>query len=249
MRVLLVGDTHANTRWFEDVVIPVGVSHGVDAFCQLGDFGAWSESSEFLAAARRSPVPFYFLDGNHENHDLLGRLSAGSRAPVSLGGNLVYMPRASSQVWGGVRVGFLGGAVSIDRGYRTAGYDWFAGEGLSPGDVEAAADLAGCSILLTHDAPAGFELPLPPVRDSVWLTALADCDRHRGTLAGVLDVIRPQLLVHGHYHRYWNRDVTYSWGACRVVGLSRDEGLPSEHMMLLECSGAAWSLAPVSNEF
>lgn len=247
MRVLLVGDTHGNVSWLQEIVLPTGVALGVDAFCQLGDFGAWSETDSFLDAARRSPVPFFFLDGNHENHEVLARLTQGVRSPVSFGGNLVYLPRATSLTWDGVRVGFLGGAVSIDRGYRTPGYDWFAAEELSSGDVEAASTLAGCTVLFTHDAPAGFELPLAPVRDDVWLSALPACGRHRDTLAAVLGIVRPQLVVHGHYHRHWDREVAYPWGSCRVVGLNRDESDPSEHLALFECSGSAWSLTDVSS--
>jgi hypothetical protein len=244
VRVLLVGDTHGNIGWLRSVVYPAADLVSADAICQLGDFGFWAD--DFLKAARSSPVPFFFLDGNHENHDLLRELVAGSRAPFSFGGNLIYLPRGSSLEWGGVVVGFLGGAVSIDRGYRTAGLDWFAAEAIDEHDLAAAENLQGCRVLLTHDAPSGFELPLPPVQDPVWRSQLPACEDHRERLADVVDRVRPELVVHGHYHARWDRIVEREWGSYRLRGLSEDGSAPEHHLSVLDCTDGDWSLSDLS---
>lgn len=245
MRVLLVGDTHGNTGWLERLVLPAATRFDADAICQLGDFGIWSESGAFLEAARCSPVPFFFIDGNHEDHRILARISKGSREPVDLGGSLTYMPRGATAVWGGVSVAFLGGAVSIDRRYRTEGRYWFAEEALSADDVAAVLRL-DCQVLLTHDTPSGFPLPLPPVTNPLWLSQLPSCDAHRDLLGVVVDGVRPEILVHGHYHRRWDIRLDRPWGSCRVVGLSEDGSDPLDHMLLLDCDGGTWEVSELT---
>ena len=76
MRVLLVGDTHANTAWLTGAVIPAAQRENADFILQLGDFGWWPggpAGDAFIETARRSPVPLWWIDGNHEHHDDLAQ--------------------------------------------------------------------------------------------------------------------------------------------------------------------------------
>ena len=41
MRALLVGDTHANTRWLEQTVTRAAIAQDAELIIQLGDFGFW----------------------------------------------------------------------------------------------------------------------------------------------------------------------------------------------------------------
>jgi hypothetical protein len=250
MRVLLVGDTHANTMWLENVVLKGAESLNVDAVCQLGDFGYWPSSPVFLETARKSPVPFFFLDGNHEHFPTLYRdVEEASRRdglsatePVCLGGNLWYLPRGARLVWGGVRVGVLGGANSIDRGLRTRGVDWFEEEAVTSADVAKLGAGGLCQVLLTHDAPAAANLPMPVPAERAWLCELAVCERGRETLNDAVDAVQPELVVHGHYHRRWVLPVTRSWGSYQVVGLSEDGSDVAGNLALLECENGEFSL-------
>lgn len=76
-RILLAGDTHGQI-WQIDYLIEQVKRFDVDAIIQLGDFGYWEHTYEgvgFLKlleeALAEVDIPFYWLDGNHENHPLL----------------------------------------------------------------------------------------------------------------------------------------------------------------------------------
>jgi hypothetical protein len=98
---------------------------------------------------------------------------------------------------------FLGGAVSVDRAYRTAGWDWFPEE--VPGDAQlaAAADGGPADVVVAHEAPAG----------GAWLgrrlrAGAADWPEREIVAAGqfqkklrlVFDAVRPGHWWHGHHH-------------------------------------------------
>ncbi len=128
MRVLLVGDTHANIRWLTRTVIPSAVRKNADLILQVGDFGWWPGNDvgdAFIAPARQSPVPFWWIDGNHEHHDdLVRRRDAAGLdrvEPLPLGGNLTHLPRGARLDLDGVRGLVCGGAHSIDRQLRNPG--------------------------------------------------------------------------------------------------------------------------------
>ena len=250
MRVLLVGDTHANAMWLENVVLKAAESLNVDAICQLGDFGYWPSSPVFLETAQQSPVPFFFLDGNHEHFPTLygdadearRRDGLAETEPVCLGGSLWYLPRGARLEWGGVQLAVLGGANSIDRSIRKAGVDWFAEEAVTLADVERLRTGGLCQVLLCHDAPSGASLPLSVPSELSWRQELATCEAGRELLNESVDAVRPELVVHGHYHRRWSIAVEREWGRYTVVGLSEDGSDIAGNMALLECDGGAFTL-------
>src|SRR6266511_1602211 len=105
MRVLLVGDTHGNALGLERAVFPAAREHAADVIFQVGDFGWWPRSptsAAFLDAARRAPVPLWWIDGNHEDHASPRSAStraahAGNEGLVHLGGSLFFVPRARTR--------------------------------------------------------------------------------------------------------------------------------------------------------
>ena len=237
---LLVGDTHANARWMENVVLPNAAAQGVQTVIVVGDFGYWQEASRFLqivnSAKERFGLEVWFLDGNHEQHSLLAHDAAACRvegdeprSPVRLGESLVYLPRGAVVEVAGLSVLAMGGAASIDRLQRHVGVDWFYEELLSDADIaagqRAALGLGGVDVLLCHDAPAGWTVPgLIPYDHlpSSWARVLPECWDHRRRLADVYAVAEPKMVVHGHYHSAYELEVDEDWGAVRVVGLNCD---------------------------
>lgn len=244
MDVLLVGDTHGNTRWWTGEVIPAALAHGVELIVQLGDFGYWSDTSRFVQTVSAAPVPVLFLDGNHEHHPQLraavearrARVQLNPTAPVPLSGSLVYLPRGARLLWDGVRVAALGGAHSIDRRLRTPDVDWFAEEGVTTADLDRLTGGGQADVLLTHDVPTGAAVPLidRSLLPHAWSAELPACDAHRQLLARAVDDVRPSLLVHGHYHVRWSGELQRPWGRCEVLGLDRD-GHGADAMALLRC--------------
>lgn len=248
MRILLVGDTHGNRRWWEHGVLPCAQRYEVDLVCQVGDFGYWPDRSgrwdAFLATVAASPVPVFFLDGNHEDHRALGEAVADARAgsspdrssPVHLGGSLSYLPRGSRLTWDGVRIAVLGGAHSIDRRLRTPGVDWFKEESVALEDLDLLAAGGPADVLLTHDVPASAPVAGLPLEQmpQVWRTELADALAHRMLVERGLDAVEAPLLVHGHFHVSWCHRLERPWGVCEVHGLDRD-GTGAAAFALLEC--------------
>ena len=55
--------------------------------------------------------------------------------------------------------------------------------------------------------------------------------------------MRPQLIVHGHYHSGYTLEVDTEWGGMQAHGLDCDGATDS--LAILECAGGEWSLTPV----
>jgi len=248
MRILVVGDTHGNRRWWETEVLPRAERAEADLICQLGDFGYWPQrhgpAREFIKTVAESPIPVLFLDGNHEDHVSLRAAVAEVRArtplnptsPVPLGGSLLYLPRGARLVWGGVRVAALGGAHSIDRLMRTPGLDWFKEESIDLDDLELLASGGSVDVLLTHDVPAGAPVQGLPLEEmpNAWRGEIPDALAHRILVQQGLDAVRPSVLLHGHFHTSWHHRLERPWGVCDVHGLDRDT-TGAAAFALLEC--------------
>ncbi len=117
MRVLIVGDIHGQFRELADVLCQVQSDYGIEAAIQVGDFGFFKEPMRQLALdSLRFPVPLYVIDGNHEDHVWLQRalLTPAERHWIE-GANLIFQGRPSGCLLGSSRIGFLGGALHVDR--------------------------------------------------------------------------------------------------------------------------------------
>jgi hypothetical protein len=229
VRLLLVGDSHANATWWARAVVPAAVRARADRIIQLGDFGFWPrhpDGRRFLtivtAGVTRSGIPVDFLDGNHEDHASLRRRAA---APYEVAAGVRHLPRGSRFAYDGVRFLALGGAHSIDRPLRKVGVNWFAEETLDLADLERAESGAPVDVLLAHDTFAGYDLPgtlpvddLPP-----WLARELTASRaHRTLVREIVDAVQPELVVHGHYHSRYRARVALGAHVVQVEGLDCD---------------------------
>lgn len=189
----------------------------------LGDFGlVWSnppsaEDEWWLRWLDRYPAKVLFVDGNHENHDLLDAM------PVTewMGGrvhevtpNVLHLMRG--EVFdlpdgdGTTRVLAFGGARSHDVPWRTEGLDWWPRELPDEGDFRNACeslDAVGWRVdyVLSHDCPSVCKLSvmLPPSLYS--LGDYGESARWKDDrLNGYLDEIDARLdykaWYFGHYH-------------------------------------------------
>lgn len=254
MRVLLVGDTHGNGAWLQRVVFAAAEHHEADVILQVGDFGWWPRISlydAFRSMARRAPVPLWWIDGNHEDHAGLARDVAAAGGPtacglVELGGNLSFVPRGTRLDLDGVSLLACGGAHSIDRAARTVGIDWFAEEHVTDADVDRCVEGGPVDVFIGHDAPAGWTIPDLPSDHGLpglWRAELPACWDHRRQLARITDRVRPQLVVHGHYHSAYRVRVDAGWGPVEVVGLSED-GTPG-NLAVLDGVDGSWHIRTV----
>jgi hypothetical protein len=212
-KVFLAGDWHGNREWAVHCFRSASAA-GCPVMLQLGDFGLWPGREEawldhVQSLAADFNVEFFWIDGNHENHDWLDGCGTGL---VSLRPAVTWVSRGTRWEWSGVRFGALGGAVSIDRFLRRAGVNWWPQEIVSEEDVKRLGD-GELDVLVSHASPvpAGRPLRLP--------RSIADDVRSvRVRIASAVANTRPRLVVHGHHHIRHTSELSTS----RIEGFSRD---------------------------
>lgn len=220
-RVLLLGDTHGQAGWIK-MACRTAKHNGCPIILQLGDFGYWPHYGTgrvFLEEVTRHLTKYglelWWVDGNHENHDMLAKQPQDENG-FWRDGPIVYISRGARWEWGGRTFLGCGGAYSIDKHYRIEGESWWAGETITEADLmRCGAEHA--DVLVTHDAPWGaanvIGYETVGAKDDYPESA-----SNRKRVAALCDAITPLLNVHGHYH---HRNTTL-YKSTRVEGFGRD---------------------------
>ncbi len=231
--VLLAGDWHGNTQWATWVVDKSQeiLQTPRPLIIQLGDFGIWDSDAgrQYLNSLNwhleEADAELLFLDGNHENHPLLNEMVSKRGNPdgtSQIRKNIRYMPRGFRFSLGDPELNrtfmALGGAVSVDKVFRTEGRDWWPGEVLSDAEVELAKDGGHVWAMLAHDAPKSAYLPLPPWPKGWDIADFAKAEAHRDVMQDVVNSVRPELYIHGHYHLRFRQEVN----GMKIVSIDAD---------------------------
>lgn len=217
MRVLIVGDVHDRHRELAETLRRVQTDFGIGAAIQVGDFGFGREPMARLRAERiRFPVPLHAIDGNHEDHRWLHRaLLSGAARAWQQEANLVYQPRGSVVRLGTSTVGFLGGALHVDRPQDHNLFVRFPNYILRHQREQAAAlfNRERPELLVTHSCPAGIGIGVrasPDLEHGVAEHIVrAGFDPGPGDDCGETELrelwraleYRPRGWVFGHFHR------------------------------------------------
>lgn len=142
---------------------------------------------QFKSEPNVGSTKVYWCGGNHEDWDSLDALENNEIWP-----NVFYMKRNSVLTLNdGRNVLFIGGALSIDKAWRTPGDSWFAQETISQKDIFELPDVQ-VDIVISHTAPQSF----PCVDEKVEFEH--DCSRD--ALDYVLQKYHPKLWYFGHFH-------------------------------------------------
>lgn len=202
--VLVLGDIHG--RWARASNTYHKASKemdNIDLLIQVGDFGYWPKYRE--AWTKRFSHPCWWIDGNHENFDMLNQVDdpdhgfnafQGSPGWDDMIEQWEYKPRGTIE--SGIL--FVGGASSIDKDLRTPGVDWFAAENISsPQQRRILEGIDSYSperihTVISHDCPTSFDLT--PILNGPEFN-----DSNRKFLEEVRRIVRPDRWFFGHYHR------------------------------------------------
>lgn len=234
----LAGDWHGNTRWAMDAVRRLAVDHRVTTLLHLGDFGIWPgpPGEAYLHKVDRvchqHNVRLLVTPGNHENWPRINRTPVEARDDIGpvvwLRDHIAVLPRGHRFTLNDRSVVSLGGAPSVDFEHRTPGKDWWVEEMIGHNEAAVAAAAGRAEIMLTHDSPGSpwctrKVAHVCTTNSGGWSTAAlayAAVGRQRLTLA--FQGVRPDVLVHGHYHVADEAVVTHRGHTCRVVALHMD---------------------------
>src|SRR4029078_12562241 len=160
-RIAIAGDWHANTAWARKM-IDHAKEQGATAIIHLGDFG-WNYPRFFVAdmprMLRRAGLVCYWVDGNHEDFPRLQAYPIGPGGLRKVAASLFHLPRGHRFPLGGVRFLACGGAVSVDRHRRVEGHTWWPQETITAQDIAACEHGGKTDVLLSHDCPAGVDIP------------------------------------------------------------------------------------------
>ena len=233
MAIYLTGDTHCGydiDKLRDGSFDETGLTRD-DFMIILGDFGfiwtpeceldvltreayeQWKDEQFWLDWLEAKPYTTLWIDGNHENFDLLATYPEaewhGGKVHV-IRPHVLHLERAQIFDIGGKTFFTMGGAYSTDKDRRREGESWWPQEVPSAAEraaAEAALDAAGWKVdyVLTHAAPSSalreidpdWPFILQPEEYTDWLQSIAD----RLTFA---------RWFHGHYHvdRWWDTTFT-----------------------------------------
>lgn len=108
--------------------------------------------------------------------------------------NIRIIPRTHYWEWGGVKFASLGGANSIDKGYRVLGLSWWEEEEITAKQVESLNGVHA-DVLITHDCTAetakklhrDFQENAPSSQSALWV---GEAQKITGA----------RIVVSGHHH-------------------------------------------------
>ena len=263
---MIVGDAHGQHQRVAEGLRQAQTDFRIAAAIQVGDFGFYQD---LMGRAReeglRYPVPLHVIDGNHEDHAWLRRaLLLGMARRWQKESNLVYQPRPSVAVFGSSKVGFLGGALHVDRPQRHDLFSGFPNYILRRQREHAAAlfNRERPELIVTHSCPARIGIGIqgstemqPGVAEHITAAGFdpgPEDDRGEVELSRLwLDLAyRPRAWVFGHFHRPHQAAVDGTLFHC----VSDDLDSPSralviwdtEEKRLLLCPADPSAVSPVS---
>jgi Icc-related predicted phosphoesterase len=205
MSILFAGDTHGNNRHIA-YLFETAKREGCDTIFQVGDFGYWPHDDRGLlflcnvdAHIQDTGIQFYWIDGNHDNHDAIAAMpvSDDGLRYLTMDGGLVHVPRGASLYIDNLLIMGYGGAFSIDRKYRTLGESYWEGETIDWHDCLLAGHRMRQQkpdVLVTHDAPAGFPL------GNVYKGEFRETTASRSALRTLMLTVEPRRVICGHWH-------------------------------------------------
>lgn len=207
-RVAFAGCWHAQSGPARDAM-RAAAEAGVTVLVHTGDFLYTHPVADRLVAAVEEEagtlgMTVVVVRGNHDDPGIYAKAAATARRRKPADGfarlspRVLHAPNGMRWTWQGVTFAALGGAHSVDRAARRVGESWWRGEVASTREVTQVVRGGAADVLITHDIPAGADLPFPPDPPDWW--DVTGANSHRDRLRSAVEGIRPAWVIGGHMH-------------------------------------------------
>ena len=204
--ILLLGDIHGNVSVLRKAV-GIATEVGAAAIIQVGDFGLMPKGGleeGFHRVAKDSPIPIYFIDGNHDDCQRWVQLREVTR--IWEDSNLFYIPRGTVMELDGRTIAFMGGAASIDKDSRLRnGWHWDEFENIHPSEVLRLfknAEGKNIDMLITHDTPTSVTAAHFDDSGKLWFGVGKDWhDHNMDVIQKIWDNLGNPQIYCGHMHK------------------------------------------------
>lgn len=222
MSIYITGDIHGEPERFDSKNLlskDLNITAN-DVVIICGDFGMpwynpWSEEEKYyLEWLEKKPFTILFIDGNHENFDLLNRFPIiekfGGKVH-QLKHNIFHLMRGEIFEIQGKTFFTFGGATSTDKDWRTAHVSWWQEENFSPAEFENAINNLEkvdftVDYVITHTAPARFVDSVPEAVERI-----KDCKTSM-LLSDLEPMLKYKKWFFGHFHiDYYREDSIAAW--------------------------------------
>lgn len=216
MKILIAGDVHGQLGRLAYLQHKVQEQLPECTTCiQVGDFGYYPEFLDSFPM--KFPMDTYAIDGNHENHVWLRKVLEMDHPKRWLErNNLRFVDRGDVLELGGATIGFVGGAMNVDR-KNTGSTRLCYNNYVSNKDVKKALEnfhKYQLDLMVTHSCPVdiGVNTPGHPyfqpfIKELICdpfnlpMVPLNDCGEHALTdLWNGLEH-KPGTWVYGHFHK------------------------------------------------
>lgn len=222
-KCLVCGDLHGNWLYARQV-FEKAKRNDCTRIIQVGDMGIWpgDQGEQYInqisKMAQKFNIDFIFLPGNHEDYNQLDKFEKDFEYEIGelmeIKPRLFYTGKYNKIELADKQIGFVGGAVSIDRKWRTLNKSWWNQEQLSKTQAQAAMAMGKVDYLFTHDCPQAH-----PFGQYFNMVVDLESSLHRQRISDVAKVLDPSVWFHGHMHHY----AEYLFGQnCKVYGLDCD---------------------------
>ena len=215
MRFFITGDTHGELDRVYNWIDRMNFNNSDINVIIAGDAGiCWRKDKKDLKQTINFHEDNYnfhiwFIDGNHENFDVLKSFEPDEYGIVNLSLHIHYLPRGTGLYLAtdnGVKsVIFCGGADSLDKIYRIPHLSWWADEAITEEDInkclEHKKDIKKVDYIITHCCPYSVF-----IKNRTYLITLLDIDQAKvdHTSELMLDKLAMNIdcdkWFFGHYH-------------------------------------------------
>ncbi|MCR5462580.1 MAG: metallophosphoesterase [bacterium] len=204
--IYITGDTHGNIDFnrLKDYFKRKHISRD-DYLIILGDAGiAWSKQEIFINEYASLGLTIFFIDGNHENYDLLNNYPIeykNNSKCHKLNEYIYHIIRGEILIINNLSFLCIGGATSIDRIFRVEGKSWWIDEHITDSDINNAINNLKkydykVDYVLSHCAPS-----------KVVINILGfDSDDDTDKLAKIDYYAEYKKWFFGHYHLDLEKD-------------------------------------------